>query len=101
MKRELTGVLNLMYNVCMTKHRHKTHNYRENEIVFKRWFRTDVLLNKFNALTDAEKRHELCNKLGIGQSRGIEMAKPDFVISWSTADRYATKLRLSSMYDMA
>lgn len=85
----------------MTKRRHKTHYYAEGEKVFKAWFKADVLLKKFNALTDAEKRHELCNKLGIGQSRGIEMAKPDFVISWSTADRYATRLRLSSMYDMA
>ena len=101
MKRELTGVLNLMYNGCMTKHRHKTHNYRENEIVFKKWFRTDVLLNKFNALTDAEKRQKLCNNLSIGPSRVIAMSKPDFVISWSTADKYATKLRLSSLYDMA
>jgi hypothetical protein len=101
MKRELTGVLNLMYNVCMTKHRHKTHNYREGEIVFKRWFRTDLLLNKLNALTDAEKRQKLCNNLSIGPSRIIAMSKPDFVISWSTADKYATKLRLSSLYDMA
>ena len=85
----------------MTKRKHKSHNYTEVEIIYKRWFRTDLLLNKLNALTDAEKRQKLCNNLSIGPSRVIAMSKPDFVISWSTADKYATKLRLSSLYDMA
>jgi hypothetical protein len=85
----------------MKNKRIKKHNYKENETVFKKWFRTDVLLKKFNALTDAEIRHKFCNDLGIGQSRGNQMTEPDYVISWSTADRYATKLRLPSLYDMA
>lgn len=85
----------------MKKRTHKKHNYKEGETVFKAWFKTDVLLKKFNALTDAEIRHKLCRDLGIGQSRGNQMAEPNYVISWSTADRYATKLRLPSLYDMA
>lgn len=84
----------------MTKRRHKTHNYKEGETVYKRWFRTDVLLKKFRALDDAEKRIEFCARLDVGPCRAIAMSKPDFVISWATADKYATRLRLSSLYDM-
>jgi hypothetical protein len=84
----------------MKKHKHKSHHYKEGEIVFKKWFRTDVLLKKFNALDDTERRIEFCTRLDIGPSRAIAMSKPDFVISWATADRYATRLRLSSLYDM-
>ncbi len=84
----------------MKKKRITTHNYKEDETVFKKWFRTDVMLKKFNVLTDAERRHKFCNDLGVGQSRGNEMTAPGYVISWSTADKYATKLRLPSLYDM-
>ena len=81
--------------------KHKEHYYQEGEIVFKRWFRSDVLLKKFDALTDADKRTKLCTNLGVNACRGIQMAKPGHMIAWSTADRYAIKLRLSSLYDMA
>ena len=85
----------------MTKRKHKSHNYTEGEIIYKRWFRTDVMLKEFDALTNVQKRIKLCNNLGICQSQGIKMTEPNHIISWSTADKYATKLRLSSLYDMA
>ena len=78
--------------MSMTKHKHKTHNYKENEIVFKKWFRTDILIKEFDALDDVEKRTQLCTRLGITHNRAIEMSKPDCVISWSTADKYAIRL---------
>ena len=87
----------------MTKKRKmKQHRYQENEIIYKRWFRTDVLLKHFNITIDnVDKRINFCNSLGLGASRVFEMMEPDYVISWSAADKYATKLRTSSMYDMA
>ena len=87
----------------MTKKRkHKTHYYQEGEIVYKKWFRTDVLLKHFNITAEnVDKRINFCNSLGVGASRVFEMMEPDYMISWSTADKYATKLRASSMYDMA
>jgi len=84
----------------MTKRKHQIHKYEEGEIVYKKWFRADVLLKKFKTFDSDEKRIEFCNSIGLGPSRVIEMSKPDFVIFWTTADRYATKLRLSSLYDM-
>ena len=88
--------------MSMTKRKHKTHRYQKGEIVYKKWFRTDVLLKHFNITADnADKRINFCNSLGVGASRAFEMMEPDYVISWSTADKYAIKLRTSSMYNMA
>jgi len=84
------------------KRKHKTHSYKKDEIVFKKWFRTDVLLKHFNiTIENVDKRINFSHSLGVGASRIFEMMEPDFLISWSTADKYATKLRTSSMYDMA
>ena len=78
--------------MSMTKRNYKSHHYKEGEIVYKKWFRTDILLKEFGALDDVEKRTQLCTRLGITHNRAIAMSKPDSVISWSTADRYAIKL---------
>jgi len=79
----------------------KQHIYEEGEIVYKKWFRSDKLINKFHAMEDNEKKISFCRELGIGLDRAWKMAQPDNVLYWATADKYATKLRLSSLHDMA
>jgi len=83
------------------KTKQKQHIYEEGETVYKKWFRSDKLINKFHVMANNEKKISFCRELGISVAGAWEMAQPDHVIYWSTADRYATRLRLSSLHDMA
>jgi hypothetical protein len=73
----------------------------EEEIILKKWFLSKPFIDKF--LPNGLKTHEtgrLCNTLGIELARLQTLAESDNLISATTADKYAVKMRISSFKHM-
>jgi len=70
----------------------------EEEIIHKKWFLSKPFIDKFlpNGL-DTHETIRLCNALHLEISRIITLSKPNNYISALTADRYAVKMRISSI----
>ena len=89
--KELTGVMNLMYNVNMEN---------EDNIIMKKWFPAEPLIKGFLKGDSSEARTNFCNRLGIDHSRLMALQKPGQMISSNFADKYAIRLRIPSLHDM-
>lgn len=79
------------------KHKQKT----EEDIIHKKWFYAKPLFDTFLKLDTKENREKLMERMGIDHSRLLNLQKPGQMISAHMADRYAIKMRISSMHDMA
>lgn len=67
----------------------------------KVWFPLEPLLNKFWKPRTEAGLADLAQRLGIGVSTLIRIVdEPNYMMRESTADRYAIRLRLSSLHDM-
>ena len=70
----------------------------EDNLIYKKWFLTKPFIDKFLPRGwDKYEALRLANSLGIQRNKLQEMMQPGSVISEKTADKYAVRLRVSSI----
>lgn len=73
----------------------------EEDTIYKKWFLAKPLIDKFApAGYRSPEAMNLANTLGVQCTRIRSLCEPGAMLSATTADRYAVKLRISSRQHM-